>query len=226
MAEQTILIVEDDTTIARFIELELQHSGFKVLRAGEGPTAIELLESNDIDLVILDLMLPGIDGIDVARHIRKKDTSVPIIMLTARSETRDVVAGFEAGADDYLRKPFEVPELLSRVRALLKRSSASEPQTGLEASGIRIDPERRLALKGEKVLKLTAKEYDLLAHLVMNAGRVVSRDEIMTSVWGSERPTDSNVVEVFVCHIRKKIGDNDNRIIQTIRGVGYFFAKG
>jgi len=226
MPEQTILIVEDDTTIARFVELELQHSGFKVLRAGEGPTAIELLESNDVDLVILDLMLPGIDGIDVARHIRKKDASVPILMLTARSETRDVVAGFEAGADDYLRKPFEVPELLSRVRALLKRSSASEPQTGFEASGIRIDPERRLALKGDKVLKLTAKEYDLLAHLVTNAGRVVSRDEIMTSVWGSERPTDSNVVEVFVCHIRKKIGDNDNRIIQTIRGVGYFFAKG
>lgn len=226
MPEQTILIVEDDTTIARFIELELQHCGFRVLRAGEGPTAIELLESNDVDLVILDLMLPGIDGLDVARHIRKKNTSVPILMLTARSETRDVVTGFEAGADDYLRKPFEVPELLSRVRALLKRSSAAESPAVLEASGIKIDPERRLALKGDRVLKLTAKEYDLLAHLVANAGRVVSRDEIMTSIWGDDRPTDSNVVEVFVCHIRKKIGDDDNRIIQTIRGVGYFFAKG
>jgi len=225
MTDHTVLIVEDDITIARFVELELEHSGFNVLRAGEGPTAIELLESNDVDLVILDLMLPGIDGLDVARHIRKKDQTIPILMLTARAETHDVVTGFEAGADDYLRKPFEVPELLSRVRALLKRSSA-ESQSWPEASGIRIDPERRLALKGSETLKLTAREYDLLAHLVTNAGRVVSRDEIMESVWGTNKPKDSNVVEVFVCHIRKKIGDDDNRVIQTIRGVGYFFAKG
>jgi len=123
MSGQTILIVEDDATIARFVELELQHAGYTVLRAGDGPTAIDLFLDNDIDLVILDLMLPGIDGIDVARHIRKRGSEVPILMLTARAETRDVVAGFEAGADDYLRKPFEIPELMSRVRALLKRTS-------------------------------------------------------------------------------------------------------
>ncbi len=223
--KQTILIVEDDATIARFVQLELEHAGFDVLRAGEGPTAIELLEANDVDLVILDLMLPGIDGIDVARYIRKKGSDVPILMLTARAETHDVVSGFEAGADDYLRKPFEIPELLSRIRALLKRVSLPA-QAPLEASGVRIDAERRSATLYGEPLDLTAKEFDLLAYLVANAGRVISRDEILSAVWGAPRATDSNVIEVFVCHLRNKIGDRENRILQTIRGVGYFFARG
>ncbi len=226
MAEGTVLIVEDDATIARFVELELEHAGFGVLRAGDGPTAIDLLESNDVALLILDLMLPGIDGIDVARHIRKKGSTVPILMLTARAETHDVVSGFEAGADDYLRKPFEIPELLSRVRALLKRVRGVAAQMPYEASGIRIDPEKREATIGGAPLDLTAKEFDLLAYLVANAGRVISRDEILESVWGGQHATDSNVIEVFVCHLRNKIGDKENKVIQTIRGVGYFFARG
>jgi len=226
MAEQTILIVEDDATIARFVELELMHAGYTVLKAGEGTTAIELLEGNDVDLVILDLMLPGIDGIDVAKHIRKRGSDVPILMLTARAETQSVVTGFEAGADDYLRKPFEIPELLSRIGALLRRSSTGQPQPLQEVSGVRIDPERRLATRSGEVLDLTAKEFDLLAYLVANAGRVISRDELMDAVWGDKRSTDSNVIEVFICHLRTKIGDHDNRVIQTIRGVGYFFARG
>jgi DNA-binding response OmpR family regulator len=226
MSEQTILIVEDDATIARFVELELQHAGYHVLRAGDGPAAIDLLFDNDVDLVVLDLMLPGIDGIDVARHIRKRGSEVPILMLTARAETHDVVAGFEAGADDYLRKPFEIPELMSRVRALLKRTSSPATPAHVEASGVSIDTERRVAMRDGAELDLTAKEFDLLAYLVANAGRVISRDEIMEAVWGAKRATDSNVIEVFVCHIRNKIGDHDNRIIQTIRGVGYFFARG
>ncbi len=226
MAEGTILIVEDDATIARFVELELQHAGFGVLRAGDGPTAIDLLESNEVVLVLLDLMLPGIDGIDVARHIRKKGSTVPILMLTARAETHDVVSGFEAGADDYLRKPFEIPELLSRVRALLKRARNVVAQAPYEASGIRIDPEKREASRNGRPLDLTAKEFDLVAYLVANAGRVISRDEILESVWGGQHATDSNVIEVFVCHLRNKIGDKETKVIQTIRGVGYFFARG
>ncbi|MBN2847805.1 MAG: response regulator transcription factor [Coriobacteriia bacterium] len=226
MSEQTILIVEDDATIARFVELELRHAGFRVMLAGEGTTAIELLDRDGIDLVILDLMLPGIDGLDVARHLRKRGSEIPILMLTARAETHDVVSGFEAGADDYLRKPFEIPELLSRIRALLKRTSTSPSQSPYEASGVRIDPERRLASLGGEVLDLTAKEFDLLSYLVANAGRVISRDEILGSVWGAQHSTDSNVIEVFVCHLRNKIGDRENRVIQTIRGVGYFFARG
>lgn len=226
MSEQTILIVEDDTTIARFVELELRHAGFGVLMAGEGSTAIDLLDSNQVDLVLLDLMLPGIDGIDVARHIRKRGSQVPILMLTARAETHDVVSGFEAGADDYLRKPFEIPELLSRVRALLKRSGTTQTPAAFEASGVSIDMERRLATLRGAPLDLTAKEFDLLAYLVGNAGRVISRDEILSSVWGAKHSTDSNVIEVFVCHLRNKIDDRENRVIQTIRGVGYFFARG
>lgn len=226
MAEGTILIVEDDATIARFVELELQHAGFGVLRAGDGPTAIDLLDANEVVLVLLDLMLPGIDGIDVARHIRKKGSTVPILMLTARAETHDVVSGFEAGADDYLRKPFEIPELLSRVRALLKRARTVTAQTPYEASGIRIDPESREASRNGRPLDLTAKEFDLIAYLVAHAGRVISRDEILESVWGGQHATDSNVIEVFVCHLRNKIGDKETKVIQTIRGVGYFFARG
>jgi len=226
MSEQTVLIVEDDVTIARFVELELRHAGFGVLVAADGPSAIDLIDSTPVDLVILDLMLPGIDGLDVARHIRKKGSDVPILMLTARAETHDVVSGFDAGADDYLRKPFEIPELLSRVRALLKRAAGAQPQSSFEASGVRIDPERRLATLEGKTLDLTAKEFDLLAYLVSNAGRVISRDEILSAVWGAQHSTDSNVIEVFVSHLRNKIDDRDNRIIQTIRGVGYFFARG
>lgn len=226
MSDQTILIVEDDATIARFVELELKHAGFDVLRAGDGTTAIELVLGHDVDLMILDLMLPGIDGLDVARHIRKRGLEMPILMLTARAETHDVVSGFEAGADDYLRKPFEIPELLSRVRALLKRTAPAQAVGVAEASGVAIDPERRLATKDGEPLDLTAKEFDLLAYLVNNAGRVISRDEILEAVWGAQRSTDSNVIEVFVCHLRNKIGDSENRIIQTIRGVGYFFARG
>jgi DNA-binding response OmpR family regulator len=185
-----------------------------------------MVEADAPDLVILDLMLPGIDGLDVARSIRSGGREMPILMLTARSETQDVVTGFDAGADDYLRKPFEIPELLSRVRALLKRTKEEGDDEVFEASGVRIDmPKRSAALDGEE-LSLTAKEFDLLAYLVQNAGRVVSRDEILEQVWRGQHATDSNVIEVFICHLRGKIGDTDNRVIQTIRGVGYFFAKG
>ncbi len=225
MPQATILLVEDDETIARFVELELQHAGYRVLRAAEGAAAVETVEREDVDLVVLDLMLPGIDGLDVARFIRKTGKTVPILMLTARAETGDVVAGFDAGADDYLRKPFEMPELLSRIGALLKRTTGSQAQTVYEAAGITIDTEKRLATKDGEPLELTAREFDLLAYLVANSGRVISRDEILEAVWHTSRATESNVIEVFVCHLRTKIGDRDNRTIQTIRGVGYFFAR-
>lgn len=225
MAEATILIVEDDQTIARFVQLELEHAGYEVLRATEGSTAMDVLAEREVDLVILDLMLPGVDGLDVARFIRKKGMDVPILMLTARAETHDVVLGFEAGADDYLRKPFEIPELLSRVRALLKRTK-SRQDSRYEASGVAIDLEKRQATLNGEPLNLTGKEFDLLAYLVANAGRVVSRDEIFESVWGGQPVSESNVIEVFVCHLRTKIRDREAKIIQTIRGVGYFFARG
>jgi DNA-binding response OmpR family regulator len=226
MSEADIMVVEDDETIARFIELELSHAGYDVRRTGEGPAALTLFGERVPDLIILDLMLPGMDGLDVSRSIRAGGSDVPILMLTARATTEDAVTGFDAGADDYLRKPFEIPELLSRVRALLKRTKTERVGPVFSASGIEVDTDRRHASAGDSSLDLTAKEFDLLAFLVCNAGRVVPRDEILNAVWGTQHPADSNVIEVFVCHLRNKIGDRDNRVIQTIRGVGYFFARG
>ncbi|MBE0476087.1 MAG: response regulator transcription factor [Coriobacteriia bacterium] len=225
MSGAEVLVVEDDATIARFVELELEHAGYSVRKAEDGRKALEAVAEGEPDLMILDLMLPEIDGIDVARTLREKGSQVPILMLTARAETRDVVSGFEAGADDYLRKPFEIPELLSRVRALLKRSDRERGRTVFSASGVEIDMDKRSASFQGRALDLTAKEFDLLHYLVANAGRVVSRDEILSNVWRNQHATDSNVIEVFVCHLRNKIGDRDNSTIQTIRGVGYFFAK-
>jgi two-component system, OmpR family, response regulator ArlR len=224
MADERILVVEDDRTIARFVELELTHAGYRVEKASDGSVALEMIERDPPDLLVLDLMLPGLDGIEVARKIRASGSRMPILMLTARAETQDVVSGFEAGTDDYLRKPFEIPELLSRIAALLKRTAHERPGQPLRASGVEVDIQaRRATLNGEPI-DLTAKEFDLLAYLVANAGTVIPRDKILSAVWGSDHSTDSNVIEVFVCHLRNKIGDRENTTIQTIRGVGYFFA--
>ncbi|MDZ4168743.1 MAG: response regulator transcription factor [Coriobacteriia bacterium] len=220
-----VLVVEDDATIARFVELELLHAGFQVMKVGEGNAAILAVEEFEPDVIVLDLMLPGIDGLQIARTLRADGVATPILMLTARSETQDVVTGFDAGADDYLRKPFEIPELLSRIRALLKRVDSDKSGPQYRSGNIEIDPSSRTVLVAGEVVKFTAKEYDLLEFFVTNAGRVISRDEILERVWAGQHSTDSNVIEVFVCHLRNKIGDVDNQVIRTIRGVGYFFAR-
>ena len=224
-AAMKVMIVEDDATIARLVELELEHAGYAVAKFGDGESALAALDEVQPDLVLLDIMLPGADGLEVARIIRGRGLKMPILMLTARSETQDVVTGFDAGADDYLRKPFEVPELLSRVRALLKRVELERPADTYVAANVEIDPASRSVLVDGQAQNFTAKEYDLLEYFVTNAGRVITRDEILQNVWGGQHETDSNVIEVFVCHLRNKIGDRDNQIIRTIRGVGYFFAR-
>jgi DNA-binding response OmpR family regulator len=225
MSAPQILIVEDDATIARSIELELRHVGYEVKRVGDGALALDSIRHAEPDLVILDLMLPGLDGLEVARRMRQAEHRFPILMLTALAETRDVVSGFDAGADDYLRKPFETSELLARIRALLKRAESKVPTPQYRASGIEIDPAARSVRANGSQIELTAKEYELLEFLILNAGRVISRDEILEQVWGGQQSADSNVIEVFVHHLRSKIGDQDNKIIQTVRGVGYFFAR-
>ena len=221
-----ILIVEDDASIGRFVELELGHAGFDVQRVIDGAAALDAVSGFAPDLLILDLMLPGMDGLEIATALRERGDTMPILMLTARSETQDVVRGFDSGADDYLRKPFEVPELLSRVRALLKRAECERPSTQYRAGTIEVEPQSRTVTVEGEVVKFTAKEYDLLEFFVVNAGRVISRDEILEKVWANQHTSDSNVIEVFVCHLRNKIGDTENQIIRTIRGVGYFFSRG
>lgn len=220
-----ILVVEDDATIARIVELELDHAGFTVERVADGNAALPAAESFEPDLILLDLMLPGMDGLAVAKALRERGSGVPILMLTARAETQDVVTGFDAGADDYLRKPFEVPELLSRIHALLKRTEHQRTAPSYKAGGIEIDPASRSVHVDGEAVNFTAKEYDLLEFFVTNAGRVITRDEILEKVWAGQHTSDSNVIEVFVCHLRNKIGDKDNQIIRTIRGVGYFFSR-
>lgn len=225
MSAHKILIVEDDATIARFVELELEHAGFVVAKVGDGDQAVGVVEEFEPDLILLDLMLPGADGLEIAKELRGRGLEMPILMLTARSETQDVVTGFDAGADDYLRKPFEVPELLSRIRALLKRHDQDRASTTLKIGSVEIEPASRTVYVAGEMVDFTAKEFDLLNYLMTNAGKVVSRDEILDEVWHGQHSTESNVIEVFVCHLRTKIGDKDNRIIRTIRGVGYFFSK-
>jgi len=220
-----ILIVEDDPTIGRFVELELAHAGHEVTRCTDGECALDIVNELAPDLILLDIMLPGADGVEVAKTIRDRGMNMPILMLTARSETQDVVRGFDAGADDYLRKPFEIPELLSRVRALLKRTEHDRGGDTYQAANVEIDPASRSVLVSGVPVNFTAKEYDLLEYMVTNAGRVVSRDEILEKVWDGQHETDINVIEVFVCHLRNKIGDENNQVIRTIRGVGYFFAR-
>ena len=225
MGTARILVVEDDATIARFVELELSHAGFDVEKVADGDEALRVVGEFCPDLILLDVMLPGADGLEVAKQIRERDLHMPILMLTARSETQDVVSGFDAGADDYLRKPFEVPELLSRVRALLKRTENNRPSPAHKIGDIEIDSASRGVLVAGRHVDFTAKEYDLLEFFMSNAGRVVSRDEILEKVWAGQHSSDSNVIEVFVCHLRNKIGDKENRTIRTIRGVGYFFSR-
>lgn len=226
MPEATILLVEDDESIGRFVELELSHNGFDVGRTTNGVEALELIAAVPPDIVVLDLMLPGMDGLEVASTLRKRGFTRPILMLTARSETSDLVKGFDAGADDYLRKPFEMPELLSRIRALLKRFDAGQPGPVVSASGVEVDTAARRATVDGEEIDLTGKEFDLLAYLVANAGRAVTREELINAVWAGQHSADSNVIEVFMCHLRGKIGDRGARVIQTIRGVGYFFSRG
>lgn len=220
-----ILIVEDDPTIGRFVELELAHAGHDVTRCTDSGCAFKAIDEDVPDLIILDIMLTGIDGMEIAKIVRGRGLNMPILMLTARSETQDVVRGFDAGADDYLRKPFEIPELLSRVRALLKRTEHERVGDRYKAANVEIDPASRSVLVSGELVNFTAKEYDLLEYMVANAGRVISRDEILDKVWSGQHETDSNVIEVFVCHLRNKIGDESNQVIRTIRGVGYFFAR-
>lgn len=225
MGAARILIVEDDATIARFVDLELGHAGYVTSRAADGLQALEMVAKTEPDLMVLDLMLPNLGGLEVARKLRQDGRTFPILMLTAKADTTDVVTGFDSGADDYLKKPFEIPELLSRIRVLLKRADSAAPSLQIRASGVEIDPESRRVLADGKTVELTAKEYELLEFLVKNAGRVIARDEIIESVWSGQHGADSNVIEVFVHHLRNKIGDKDNKIIQTVRGVGYFFAR-
>ncbi len=220
MSEQKhkILVVEDDAQILRVLQLELTHEGYEVDTARDGLAGLERA-LKEPDLVILDLMLPKLDGTEVCARIRAK-SRVPIIMLTAKDRIPDRVAGLDAGADDYVTKPFSIDELLARVRARLRDRNPVANVVG--ADDLTMDRDRHEVVRAGKQLQLTAKEYALLEYLLLHPNKVHTRDELFNGVWGSDFLGDSNLIDVYIRYLRGKIDDGfDPKLIQTVRGVGY-----
>lgn len=224
---QTLLVIDDDPDLAALVAEYLGGRGFSVETAGDGKAGLERLRGAGIDLVILDVMMPGLDGFEVLREIRR-DAATPVIMLTARGEDLDRIVGLELGADDYLSKPFNPRELLARVKSVLRRTAASpEEDAALVAAGIRVDPARREASVDGKPVQLTTTEFDLLRVLVSSAGRVIPRERLMELARGEEYASFERSVDVHISHLRKKLGDDPRKParIKTVRGVGYLVPR-
>ena len=220
---ERILIVEDEEKLARFIELELNYEGYQTSKAPDGRTGLALALSGEFDLVALDIMLPDLNGFEVLRRIRQ-NSKVPVIMLTARDDVMDKVAGLDGGANDYITKPFAIEELLARIRVVLRGSgSREEPAAALLVSGsLSLNPESREAQVGGRPVDLTKREFDLLETLLRNKGRVLGREQLLDSVWGYDFPGETNAVDVYIRYLRAKIEDPfGEKFIQTVRGVGY-----
>jgi DNA-binding response OmpR family regulator len=215
----TVLIVDDEPQIIDFLRLGFTYDGFAVTVARTGPEALQSLTRQQPDIVILDLMLPGVDGMAVAHQIRQgHDTA--IIMLTARDDTEDRVAGLDIGADDYVTKPFAFKELMARVRAVLRRQG-KYPGDLLTFRGVTLNRATRLVARDERPIDLTPREFDLLELFLMHPHQVLKRKAILARIWGPNYGGDDNVIEVYVRHLREKLGDDPPHLVQTVRGVGY-----
>jgi two-component system copper resistance phosphate regulon response regulator CusR len=221
VAAMHILVVEDESKVASFIAKGLEDEAHAVDVAGTGRDAEFLAQVNTYDLIVLDLMLPGKDGVEVCRSLRERGLRTPILMLTARDSLRDKVEGLDSGADDYLTKPFAFEEFLARVRALLRRGPVPQSAT-LKVGDLVLDRGRRAARRGTRDISLTNREYALLEFLMSRAGRVLTRAVIAEHVWGYSFDTESNVIEVTLSHLRRKVdGKEETPLIHTLRGVGY-----
>ena len=221
-----ILIIEDEENLARFVELELKHEGYETDVELDGRAGLQAALNQDFDVILLDLMLPELNGIEVARRVREvKDT--PIIIMTARDSVIDRVSGLDHGADDYIVKPFAIEELLARVRALLRRiniedGNATTHQTTVTYKDLTIEKENRVVRRGDEVINLTTREYELLLILMENIKVVMSRSELLSKVWGYDSEVETNVVDVYIRYLRNKIDrPGDKSYIQTVRGTGY-----
>lgn len=228
MAKELILVIDDEAHILELIKYNLEKEGYRVATCETGEEGLKEIEKELPDLLILDLMLPGMDGLEVCRRIRKEAAAVrlPVLMLTAKGEEADKVTGLETGADDYLTKPFGIRELTARVRALLRRTARAlgEPEL-IRAGDLTIDTAAFRVYKGEQEIGLTSKEYELLKVLALNRGRILTRDYLLDQVWGYDYYGDTRTVDVHVRHLRKKIEDDDKtpKYILTARGLGYSF---
>jgi len=216
-----ILFAEDDRQLRTSIVRGLREASYAVDQAGTGPQALSLAADNEYDVIILDVLLPGKDGLIVCRTIREQGNRAPILMLTALDGVEQRIAGLDAGADDYLTKPFDFGELLARLRALTRRRGDVAPSI-LVVGDLTIDPSRRSVRRNGREISLTAKEFALLLHLARNAGRVVSRSELMTHVWDDARNTYSNIIDVYASRLRRKIDDGEQfALFTTVRGSGF-----
>jgi DNA-binding response OmpR family regulator len=224
--ETRILVIEDEVKIARFLELELTHEGYAVELAHDGRSGLEKAVSGNIDLIILDLMLPELSGIEVCRRIRKA-SDVPIIMLTAKDDVSDKVTGLDSGADDYMTKSFAIEELLARIRVILKRRGKKEGKSAVIESGplVLYKDEYRVTFNNKEI-SLSKKEFELLKYLMENKGIVLTRERILDQVWGYDYIGDTNVTDVYIRYLRNKIDQKyDVQFIHTVRGVGYLFRQ-
>jgi two-component system response regulator MprA len=219
MPEAAILVVDDDAPIRRMLDRTLSAEGYAVATAADGGEALASVERSTPDLVVLDVGLPGVDGLSVSRRLRAKGLAVPVLLLTARDSVPDRVAGLDAGADDYLVKPFATEELLARVRALLRRGKA--PEELLAFADLTLDPVTRAAQRGGSTLALSEREVDLLALLLRNARRVVPREQAINEIW--QGGASANVVDRYVSNLRRKLGEPP--LIETVRGVGFIIGR-
>jgi len=226
-----ILVIEDEVNLARFVELELQHEGYETATADNGRSGLEAALDEDYDLILLDLMLPELSGLEVARRLREAKNT-PIIMMTARDSVIDRVSGLDYGADDYVVKPFAIEELLARIRALLRRINIETEEHATHQSTVKyrdliVEKENRIARRGDEIINLTKREYELLLILMENINVVQSREDLLAKVWGYEENVETNVVDVYIRYLRNKIDQNDSRAsyIQTVRGTGYVMRQ-
>lgn len=219
---EKILIVEDDEKIARVIQLELEFEDYEVDIAYTGKEALEKYETGDFSLILLDVMIPELSGLEVLRRVRQKNQEIKIIMLTARDAVMDKVSGLDSGANDYMTKPFEVEELLARIRVHLKSASAGEVKTeSIKHRHLEIKPLAREVYSNGEPVYLTQKEYDVLLYLINNKNQALSRDQIIDAVWGYDYFGDTNTVDVYVRYIRKKLDTDEPSLISSVRGIGY-----
>lgn len=230
MAEEKILIVDDEEHIRELIKFNLENNGYKTICAADGIEALKMAKKEMPQLILLDLMLPGMDGYDVCKEIRKDNSisNTPVIMITAKSEELDKILGLELGADDYLTKPFSIRELIARAKAVLRRTKQQNIEKIFKFGNNSIDFDKHEVIRNDERVDLTLKEFELLEVLIKNKGRVMTRDFLLDKVWGYEYIGETRTVDVHIRHLRKKIEDDDKnpKYIETIRGIGYRFNQG
>jgi two-component system response regulator MprA len=221
-----VLIAEDDRSVRQSLQRALRYEGYDISLAVDGAEALEAVKDDRPDVLILDIMMPHVDGLSVCRRIRSKGDDLPILMLTAKHEISDRVAGLDAGADDYLVKPFALEELLARLRALLRRTAPEDLGGPLTFSDLSLDPETRRIERDGREIELTKTEFDLLELLMLNAGIVLTREVIYDRIWGYDFGTSSNSLDVYIGYLRRKTeGEGESRLIHTVRGVGYVLRE-